>query len=146
MRMSKASSVGANRALVERYFAECVNRMNGPDRAAALAVVESLLAADFVMTYNSGLDSEGERGVGRHQAFLVQHARAYPDDQWAIETLVADDDTVACICRIRARHAESGNLIDVRAADFYVIRDGRLASLRRFLDFEDLRAQTRPTP
>jgi ketosteroid isomerase-like protein len=142
--MTEASSVAANRALVERYFAECVNRMNGPDRTAALGVVESLLAPDFVMTYNSEPEAKGERGTARHQAFLVHHARAYPDDEWTIESLVADVDTAACIWRIRATHAESGNRIDVRAADFYVIRDGRLASLRRFLDFEDLHAQTGP--
>ena len=31
-----------NRRLVERYFADCVNRVNGPDRAAALALVVHL--------------------------------------------------------------------------------------------------------
>ena len=131
-----------NRRLVERYFAECVNRVNGPDRSSALAVVDELMAPDFLMAYNN--DPDGDHGARRHRAFLVEHARAYVGDSWTIEALVADEDTVACIWRIRATHAKSGNRIDIRAADFFTVRDGRLAELRRFLDFEDLANQTRP--
>jgi ketosteroid isomerase-like protein len=133
-------SAGNNRRLVERYFAECVNRVNGPDRASALAVVDELMAPDFVMAYNN--DPDGDHGARRHKAFLVDHARAYADDSWTIEALVADGDTVACIWRIQATHAKSGNGIDVRAADFFTVRTGRLAKLRRFLDFDDLARQT----
>ena len=134
-----------NRSLVSRYFMECVKGINGPDRRAALALVDHLMTPDFVMTYNSDPASAGMHGIPRHKAFLVDHARAYQDDHWTIEALVADDETVACIWRITARYAASGNRIDVRAGDFFSVRDGRLAELRRFLDLEDLGRQTRPS-
>lgn len=135
-------SATQNRSLVERYFAECVNRVNGSDRAAALAVVDEVMTADFVMVYNSAELERGERGPERHKAFLVGHARSYPDDTWTVETLVADEETVACVWRIDARHADSGNRIDLRAADVFRVNGGRLSELRRFLDFDDLHRQT----
>jgi ketosteroid isomerase-like protein len=134
-----------NRRLVERYFADCLNRLNGGGRAAALAVVDELMAPDFVMTYNNDPEPKGMHGTGRHKAFLVDHARAYRDDAWTLESIVADDATVACIWRIQATHATSGNAVDVHAADFFEVRGGRLARLRRFLDFEDLARQTEPS-
>src|SRR4051812_16436824 len=132
-------STDENAALVRRYFDECVSLVNGPDREQALSVVDAAMADDFTMAYNN--DAEPERGRARHKAFLVMHARSYVDDRWTIEALVADEEAVACIWRIRATHAESGNPIDVRAADFFRVADGRLAELRRFLDFADLERQ-----
>jgi len=41
-------------------------------------------------------------------------------------------------------HAKTGNRIDVRAADFFSVRNGRLAELRRFLDFDSFDRQLRP--
>jgi ketosteroid isomerase-like protein len=120
-----------------------VGRINGGDRPAALATAESLLIDDFVMTDNGQSEAEGEGGVGRHQASSSTTLGRTANDKWTIEKLVPEDDAAACVWRIRATHAESGNRIDVLAADLDVIRDGRIASLRRFLDFEDLRAQTR---
>jgi ketosteroid isomerase-like protein len=138
-------SIEENRSLVSRYFAESVNRINGPDRAAALGVVDELMSPDFVMVYNSDDLSRGMHGPKRHKAFLIEHARSYPDDAWTVEALVADEETVACVWRIEARHAASGNRIDVRAGDFFRVRDGQLVELRRFLDFDDLHRQTQPT-
>jgi ketosteroid isomerase-like protein len=60
--------------------------------------------------------------------------------------LVADPEVVACQWRIRATHATSGNAIDVQAADIFRIRAGRLAELRRFLDFKSLDRQTQASP
>lgn len=137
-------AVEHNRSLVERYFSDCVSRVNGPDRAAALAIVDELMTPDFAMTYNSDDPSRADRGSKRHKAFLIEHGRSYPNDTWTVETIVADAETVACVWRIRARHADSGTTIDVRAGDFFRVRDGRLSELRRFLDFEDLHRQTSP--
>jgi ketosteroid isomerase-like protein len=55
-----------------------------------------------------------------------------------------DEDAAACRWRIQTIYARTGNPVDVRAADFFRVRDGRLAELRRFLDFESLNRQTRP--
>jgi ketosteroid isomerase-like protein len=132
-----------NAALVRRYFSECVNRLNGGDQVHALSVLDEILAADFAMAYNNEDPAKAERGPAAHKDFVIEHAQAYPEDAWTIEALVAHDETVACQWRITAKHAATGRSIDVRAADFFVIRNGRLAELRRFLDFADLRRQTR---
>ncbi len=132
-----------NAALVRRYFEECVSGVNGPDRDHALLSLDELLTDDFVMYYNNDTDAEAAAGRERHKEFLVAHALHYPDDHWTVEEIVADEEAVACWWRIVANHAETGNPIDVRAADFYRVRDGRLAELRRFLDFRSLDHQRR---
>jgi ketosteroid isomerase-like protein len=88
-------------------------------------------------------EAAGEAAVGRerHKEFLVGHAEAFPEDEWTVPVLVADDQTVACQWRFQGRHATSGNRIDVLAADFFSVRDGRLTALRRFLDFANFRGQ-----
>ena len=130
-----------NRALVLRYFAECLNAAGGPEHERALAVLDELLSAEFVMLYNNQSDDEAAHGRERHKAFVARHARTFVDDDWTIEALVADDDIVACRWRIEATHGETGNPIDVRAADFYTVRDGQLVRLHRFLDFEGFEQQ-----
>ena len=132
-----------NAALVRRYFDESVNEASGRGQDRALAVLDELLTDDFAMAYNNDTDAEAARGRDRHKDFLVEHARAYPNDHWTVEELVADDDVVACHWRIQATYAETGNPIDVHAADFFNVRDGRLAELHRFLDFRSLKRQQR---
>jgi ketosteroid isomerase-like protein len=133
-----------NLALVRRYFSECVSGASGPDWHRALSVVDELLSADFVMVYNNDSDAEATHGRERHSEFLVDHARTSPDDHWTVEAVVADEAVVACQWRIQATYAETGKRIDVRAADFFMVRDEHLAELRRFLDFASFRRQLRP--
>jgi ketosteroid isomerase-like protein len=61
-----------------------------------------------------------------------------------VQELVADAETVACRWRFQGNHAETGNAVDVLAADFFTVRNGRLAELRRFLDFQSFEQQLRP--
>ena len=136
-------STDQNTALVRRYFSECVAGVSGPDRDRAVSLVDKLLGPDFEMLYNSDTDAEAIRGRERHKEFLVGHAETFPDDHWTLETLVADGETVACHRHLQSSHAETGNSIDVRAADFFTVRDGQLTALRRFLDFAGLRRQMR---
>jgi ketosteroid isomerase-like protein len=138
-----AMSAEQNVALVRRYFSECVNRV-GPDQDRALAIVDELMSSDFVMAYNNDTDAEAVRGRVRHKEFLVEHARTFPDDHGTVEALVADEVVAACRWRIQATHAKTGNPIDVRAADFFIVRNGRLAELCRFLDFKSFHGQLRP--
>ena len=135
--MSSEQSV----ALVRRYFAECVNELNGPDQDRALAVLDDLMSPDFVMAYNNDTDARAVAGRDRHKQFLVEHASTFPNDRWTVEAIVADEKVVACQWHIQATHAKTRNPIDVRAADFFLVRDARLAGLRRFLDFKSLREQ-----
>jgi ketosteroid isomerase-like protein len=136
-------SAEQNVALVRRYFDECVNRI-GPDQDRALAIVDELMSSDFVMVYNTDTDAEAARGRERHKEFLVEHARNFPDDRWTVEAVVAIEEVAACRWRIQATHARISNPIDVRAADFFIVRDGRLTELRRFLDFKSFHEQPRP--
>jgi ketosteroid isomerase-like protein len=136
-------STEENLLLVRRYFTECVSGASGPDRQRALAVVDELLTSDFAMFYNSDAGAAAMRGPERHKEFLVEHARNFPEDNWTVEALVANHGTVACQWRIEATHAKTGNRIDVHAADFFHVRNGRLAELRRFLDFKSFEGQLR---
>jgi ketosteroid isomerase-like protein len=138
-------SAEQNAALVRRYFEECVSGASGPEQRHAVALVDDLMTADFAMYYNNDTDAQAMRGRELHKEFLVDHAQSFPDDHWTIEALIADVDTAVCLWRIQSRHAKTGNAIDVRAADFYRFRDGRLAEMRRFLDFKSLGRQTRPS-
>ena len=137
-------STKENVALVHRYFAESVSGASGPDQPRALAILDDLLSADFVMRYNNETDAEATRGRDRHKEFVARHARNLPDDTWTIEAIVGDDDTVACVWHFQGTHARTGNPVDVRAADFFTVRDGRLAELRRFLDFKSFEEQLEP--
>ncbi len=130
-----------NAALVRRYFSECVSGVTGPDRDRALSLVDELLAPDFTMAYSHETAAEAARGREQHKEFLIGHAGAFPIDHWSIEALVADEDRVACEWRFRGTHGKSGNAVDVVAADFFSVRHGRLAGLRRFLDFGEFRRQ-----
>ena len=136
-------SVDENIALVRHYFADCVSPASGPDQANALALVDELMTSDFVMFFNNDNDGQAAHGRNRHKAFLVAHARDYPDDTWTVEAIVADADVVACRWRFEGTHAATGNHVDVRAADFFEVRNGQLAALRRFLDFEGFHDQLR---
>jgi ketosteroid isomerase-like protein len=138
------TSSADNAELVRRYFDECVGRIGGPGRESALSVIDELLTDTFVMTYNNDPEGGGVRRRERHKAFLIAHEANYPEDRWTIEAMVASESTVACQWRLRCRHAKTGNPVDVRAADFFSVSEGRLDSLRRFLDFEGFREQTRP--
>jgi ketosteroid isomerase-like protein len=138
-----ATASERNAALVRRYFTDCVSRASGPDQAAALAVLDEVMSSDFVMVYNDETDAEAMRGRERHKEFLIEHVRNLPDDTWTVEALVADEMTVACAWRFEGSHSTTGNRVEARAADFFTVRDGRLAELRRFLDFKSFERQLR---
>jgi ketosteroid isomerase-like protein len=137
-------STAQNVALVQRYFAECVSGASGRDAERALALVDELVSDDFVMFYNDDSDAQGVRGREPHKQFLARHARNLPDDRWTIEAIVAQADSVACQWRFHGTYAKTGKPVDVLAADFFRVRDGRLAELRRFLDFKSFEAQLEP--
>ena len=129
--------------LVRRYFAECVPAATERDEPRLQALLDELLTDDFAMAYNGEADGDAGRGLEDHRRFLVEHAEAFQDDRWTIEAIVADEERVACWWRIVARHAPTGRRIDIHAADFFLVRAGRLAVLRRFLDFASLRQQVK---
>ncbi len=136
-------SAATNLALVRRYYAECANDPD-PAKRQALAVAEHILRTDFAMYYNNDTDAEATRGRDKHQDFLVDHAQAFPGERWTVEGSIADEVTVACRWRVQATHADTGNPMDLRGADFFTVAQGQLAALRRFLDFRTLMDQMQP--
>jgi ketosteroid isomerase-like protein len=134
-----------NVALAVRYYEECANDYGDPDKTRAMECVDELLAPDFVMRYNGARDDEAMRGIDRHKQFLIDHTRAYQGEHWTVEAVVADDRTVACQWRLLATHTETGNAIDLRAADFFTVEDGRFVTLHRYLDFKTLDQQRPPS-
>lgn len=137
-------SVEANIAIARRYYEECTNDYGDPRKERAQAVVDELLAPDFAMRYNSEGEDEARYGADMHKQFLVDHTQAFQGERWTIEAIVADEQTVACQLRVRATHTETGNPVDIRFADFFIVKNGRLAELHRFLDWETLGAQIQP--
>lgn len=134
-----------NMALALRYYQECPNDDGDPEKRHAQQVVDEIMSPDFVMYFNGEDDSEAMHGRDEHKAFLIGHTRAFTGERWTVETILADDRTVACQWRARGMHTDTRNPIDTRAADFFEVHNGRLAVLRRFLDFETLGAQRSQT-
>ncbi len=134
-----------NTALALRYYAECPPDDGDPEKKRALQVADEILSDDFTMYFNGEADDEAMHGRDAHKDFLVGHTQAFGGERWTVEAVVADDSTVACQWRCVATHRETDNPIDILAADFFTVRDGRLAMLRRFLDFETLEVQRSPS-
>lgn len=132
---------GENIAIALRYYEECANDYGDPEKKRAMEAADRLLTDDFLMSYNNHGVDDADVGRDEHKQFLLRHTRGFPGERWTIEAAVADDQTVACQWHLLATHAETGNTIDLRAADFFTVREGRLAALRRFLDFRDLDEQ-----
>ena len=128
-------SVDQNTALALRYYAECPPDDGDPEKNRARQTVDEILSPDFIMYFNGDRDDEAMHGRDEHKEFLVAHTRAFAGERWSVEAMVVDENTVACQWRCRATHSETQNPVDVLAADFFTVRDGRLAVLRRFLDF-----------
>jgi ketosteroid isomerase-like protein len=135
-----------NLALALRYYEECTPDVGDPEKKRALQVADEVLSDDFTMYFNGDADADAMHGRDEHKEFLIAHTRAFGGERWTVEAIVANEETVACQWRCRATHSETQNPIDVRAADFFTVRDGRLAVLRRFLDFETLDDQRSPAP
>jgi ketosteroid isomerase-like protein len=130
-----------NIALALRYYDECPRDDGDPAKKRALRVADEILSDDFTLYYNDETDSDAMHGRDAHKEFLIGHTAAFSGERWSVETVVGDEDTVACLCRGQATDSETHNPIDVLVADFFTLRDGRLAALRRFLDFGALAAQ-----
>ncbi len=133
-----------NIALALRYYEECPNDDGDPEKNRAREVVDEILSDDFTMYFNGDADDEAMHGREAHKDFLVGHTQAFGGERWSVEAVVADESTVACQWRGVATHRETNNPIEILAADFFTVRDGRLAILRRFLDFDSLKAQCSP--
>jgi ketosteroid isomerase-like protein len=61
------------------------------------------------------------------------HSR-YSEMRHEVPYLVAEDDSAACIIRIFFRKSRRDRMLQTDIADFYTLRDGRIAQIRQFMD------------
>lgn len=61
------------------------------------------------------------------------HTR-YSEMRYEVPYLVAEDDRAACIIRIFFRKSRRDRIVQTDIADFYTLREGRIAQIRQFMD------------
>lgn len=61
------------------------------------------------------------------------HGR-YSEMRYEVPHLVAEADRAACIIRIFFRKSRRDRVVQTDIADFYTLREGRIAQIRQFMD------------
>jgi uncharacterized protein len=67
------------------------------------------------------------------ETWQALHGR-YSSMRHEVPQLVADADSAACIIRIFFRKSTRDRVVQTEIADFYTFRDGRIATIRQFMD------------
>jgi steroid delta-isomerase-like uncharacterized protein len=101
----------ANKEVVERFYSEVVNAGN-------LDLIDELFADDFVE--HESLEGRPQNRDGVKQ-FFADLRKAFPDLEFTVEHVLAEEDTVAARVRVRGTHAGAefmGIPADGRAVDF----------------------------
>jgi uncharacterized protein len=77
----------------------------------------------------------GKAEVG--EMWKIVHAR-YSSMRYEVPIIVAEGDTVAANIRVFFRKRSNDRVVQTDLADFYTLRNGRIAAIRQFLDSFDL--------
>ena len=67
------------------------------------------------------------------ETWKTLHAR-YSEMRYEVPHLVAEEDRAACIIRIFFRKSRRDRVVQTDIADFYTLREGRIAQIRQFMD------------
>jgi ketosteroid isomerase-like protein len=67
------------------------------------------------------------------ETWKTLHAR-YSEMRYEVLHLVAEADRAACIIRIFFRKSRRDRVVQTDIADFYTLREGRIAQIRQFMD------------
>jgi ketosteroid isomerase-like protein len=67
------------------------------------------------------------------ETWQTLHGR-YSEMRYEVPHLVAEGDRAACIIRIFFRKNRRDRVLQTDIADFYTLRDGRIAEIRQFMD------------
>jgi uncharacterized protein len=67
------------------------------------------------------------------ETWKALHTR-YSEMRYEVPHLVAEDNRAACIIRIFFRKNRRDRVLQTDIADFYTLRDGRIAQIRQFMD------------
>lgn len=121
--------------LICRFITEVWNRNNTE------ALDELLDPAYYDFTY------EPRNREGLERALLLMRT-AFPDQQWSIEEIAAEGDTVGVCLTLRGTHTgqfrgvpSSGKPVEIGGYRFFKVRDGRITSHRGLLDLPSLLQQ-----
>jgi len=113
----------ANKAIVRRYFEEVFNKK-------VLAVLDDLIASNFVGHTSTGTDVHGPEGVKQQVAMF---SIAFPDMHYTLEDLVAEGDKVVARFTFRGTHrgeflglAPTGKRVTGMGTGTYRITDGKM--------------------
>ncbi|ABF42974.1 protein of unknown function DUF1486 [Candidatus Koribacter versatilis Ellin345] len=108
-----------NKELVQQLFHDGFNAKNP-------AAIQQVVADDFV-------GGRGENGPAEYAKTLEQLWRGFPDAQFAIEDILAEEDRVAVRFRMQGTHQglfagrePSGNRVEVTSTAIYRIADGKI--------------------
>lgn len=67
------------------------------------------------------------------ETWKTLHTR-YSEMRYEVPHLVAEDERAACIIRLFFRKNRRDRVLQTDIADFYTMRDGRIAQIRQFMD------------
>jgi steroid delta-isomerase-like uncharacterized protein len=90
-------SVREIKALARRVFEE-----NNKGKAAAMAVMDELYAADFVV--HGSTEGEDIRGLRNVKHSMSEYLNAFPDLHYALDDLIVEGDKVVVRCTVTGTH------------------------------------------
>ena len=118
----------ANKALVNRLFAEVLNQGN-------LEVIDELVAPEFVHHTAGEVDAKGPEG---YKELIGMFRAAFPDLNVVIEDMIAESDLITTRQTYTGTH--KGNLMDIPPTDMEVVFTG--ISTFRIIDGKIAKAWT----
>ncbi|MGN6258295.1 MAG: nuclear transport factor 2 family protein [Solirubrobacterales bacterium] len=92
------------------------------------AAVSAHFTDDAVHYYTRLGPHEGAETIGKYAAFAVEHI----DGQWYVENLIEQGDQVAIEWTMTWRDPKSGAKRLDRGAEWFLIRDGKIAEVRAY--------------
>ena len=110
--ISATADTEANKALVNRLFAEVLNQGN-------LEVIDELVAPEFVHHTAGAVDAKGPEG---YKELIGMFRVAFPDLNVVIEDMIAEDDVITTRQTYTGTH--KGNLMDIPPTNVEVVFTG----------------------
>jgi steroid delta-isomerase-like uncharacterized protein len=113
----------ANKALVARYIEEVLNKGN-------VALMQELIAPDFIGHDASGIEVHGTESMKHHNA---RYRDAFPDQHFTVETVIAEKNIVVWRWTMHGTHkgevmdiAPTGKQVSITGTTTCHITDGKI--------------------
>ncbi len=123
-------SLEANKAIVQRLFAEVINRRQ-------LDGVDGLFAPGHIHHFPDRT-FQGPEGV---KTLFAGIHDTFPECEMDIEDMIAEGDKVAVRFTARATHGATGKRVTYTGMDFFRIEDGKIVERRGEVDMLRLQQQ-----